>query len=169
MDDGGDQGNRQDAQFADEAAVSILLLAFVVFSGLTGCMLLFRRYVEFQRAQGRTSLCFGCIHLGEAPVMETRTMPNANGNSEAFSNRRLEMLEESSIAALELLPIENFTNQNRSSNEEPECSLCMAPLQEDDTIRKLPCGHIFHLNCVGKEHRPHSHGLASALTRFITS
>ena len=55
----------------------------------------------------------------------------------------------SSIAALEMLPMENYKGVGE---EVEECSLCMMTIEESQVVRKLPCGHLFHLECVGKGH-----------------
>mmetsp|Transcript_8453 Transcript_8453/g.20268 ORF Transcript_8453/g.20268 Transcript_8453/m.20268 type:complete len:249 (-) Transcript_8453:564-1310(-) len=140
---------RDESQLADEAAVSVLLLAFAIFSGLTGFMLLFRRYAERQRQLGRTSMCFGCVELGEATVANgARNVGVATARSpESMSHRRREQLEESSVAALELLPVDQF---RAITPDEVECSLCMVALQELEAVKKLPCGHMFHVQCVDR-------------------
>ncbi|CAH9107900.1 unnamed protein product [Cuscuta europaea] len=33
-------------------------------------------------------------------------------------------------------------------NQNPECCICLAQYSEKEEIRKLPCSHMFHLNCV---------------------
>lgn len=140
---------QEQSQLADEAAISVLLLAFTIFSGLTGLMLLFRKYAERQRARGRTTLCFGCIELGEGPgVVDAHQMVAADRGNDSLTTARRELVEESSIAALELLPIDHFHTQGQ--DEEVECSLCMVGLQEADVVRKLPCGHMFHVACVDR-------------------
>ena len=76
------------------------------------------------------------------------TIPEHAG-TDALANRRRELVEESSVAALELLQIEHFHAQG-NEDEEVECSLCMVGLGEGDAVRKLPCGHVFHVECVDR-------------------
>ncbi|KAH8654288.1 hypothetical protein BGZ61DRAFT_373715, partial [Ilyonectria robusta] len=41
------------------------------------------------------------------------------------------------------------SSADRSSTFHP-CVICLQTLQERDTVRHLPCGHIFHSNCITK-------------------
>ncbi|XP_044510361.1 E3 ubiquitin-protein ligase At4g11680-like isoform X2 [Mangifera indica] len=47
------------------------------------------------------------------------------------------------------LEIGNDVNGNStSSNEDPECCICLAKYREKEEVRQLPCSHMFHLRCV---------------------
>ena len=35
-------------------------------------------------------------------------------------------------------------------DETPTCAICMCDAEEGDTLRRLPCGHEFHQNCVDR-------------------
>ncbi|KAM1204825.1 hypothetical protein EV1_005819 [Malus domestica] len=35
-----------------------------------------------------------------------------------------------------------------SLNEDPDCCICLAKYRDKEEVRRLPCSHMFHLNCV---------------------
>ncbi|KAJ3679912.1 hypothetical protein LUZ60_016190 [Juncus effusus] len=34
--------------------------------------------------------------------------------------------------------------------DDVKCCVCLSRLEKDDTIRKLPCSHVFHQDCVNR-------------------
>jgi hypothetical protein len=44
----------------------------------------------------------------------------------------------------------NFSTSDDDDLEPPECSICQEEYQEDEEIKKTPCGHYFHENCLGQ-------------------
>ena len=44
----------------------------------------------------------------------------------------------------------DFHNDEESSNDIPEntCSICLSELQEGDIVGDIPCGHVFHKDCL---------------------
>ena len=37
-----------------------------------------------------------------------------------------------------------------SENKEEKCSICMSSLEKENHVWELPCGHIFHQDCISK-------------------
>ena len=35
-----------------------------------------------------------------------------------------------------------------STEEEPHCSICLGEYEEDEVLARLPCGHLFHQECI---------------------
>lgn len=34
------------------------------------------------------------------------------------------------------------------NEEHPECSICVEEYEEDESLKRLPCGHMFHSKCI---------------------
>lgn len=49
---------------------------------------------------------------------------------------------------LERLPEMTYGADGVPTLEDPTCTICIENIKEGDTIRKLPCGHMFHKACV---------------------
>jgi len=52
--------------------------------------------------------------------------------------------------ALAWLPLFRFVREKFpcSGHEESVCTICLDPFRDGETVRRLPCQHIFHLTCV---------------------
>ena len=48
----------------------------------------------------------------------------------------------------EAFPQVNF--QRDLFPEEADCCVCLLPFEENASVRKLPCTHVFHAECIGK-------------------
>ena len=46
--------------------------------------------------------------------------------------------------------VASTSSQGISSSTLAECAVCLADFEEGDTLRELPCGHVFHLECCDK-------------------
>jgi len=45
---------------------------------------------------------------------------------------------------IDRIPRERWVDDGR----ETQCMVCLSPLEEGDEVRRLPCGHVFKLNCI---------------------
>ncbi|OMJ10700.1 RING-H2 finger protein ATL77 [Smittium culicis] len=45
---------------------------------------------------------------------------------------------------------ENPINKYSNSENIPECLICFDYIQLDDEVRKIPCKHLFHKDCIDK-------------------
>jgi len=64
---------------------------------------------------------------------------NTNDNEEVQDDT--EILTEEEFNQLEIIKVDN-------SNVDNECSICIDNFSEGQEVIKLPCNHIFHLNCI---------------------
>ena len=39
-------------------------------------------------------------------------------------------------------------NENCKAGEEEKCSICISEFENEEKIKRLPCGHLFHGNCI---------------------
>lgn len=53
-----------------------------------------------------------------------------------------------SASTLRNLPRVKVTGYDIAANESPECSVCLDDLQIGATALRIPCGHLFHEDCV---------------------
>lgn len=51
---------------------------------------------------------------------------------------------------LHLLGQETFVETDLNSTDVPSCAVCLSDFEVGDTLRKLPCGHRFHMRCIDK-------------------
>jgi hypothetical protein len=45
---------------------------------------------------------------------------------------------------------ENENNKNDSENNKEECTICLEEFKNKQILRKLKCGHMFHIKCIDK-------------------
>ncbi len=64
---------------------------------------------------------------------------NTNDNEEVQEDT--EILTEEEFNQLEVVKVDN-------SNVDNECSICIDNFSEGQEVIKLPCNHIFHINCI---------------------
>jgi len=65
------------------------------------------------------------------PAAEAETPPKPRGASEELINS---------------IPIERFTG----NSSETSCAVCLSDFDKHSMLRRLPCGHSFHVSCVDK-------------------
>lgn len=44
----------------------------------------------------------------------------------------------------------DFCESGSDGKEPPECAICMVAYEDGESIKKTPCGHFFHEECLGK-------------------
>lgn len=47
---------------------------------------------------------------------------------------------------IDSIPLEHFS----ASTSETSCAVCLSDFEEQDLLRRLPCGHSFHIGCVDR-------------------
>ena len=75
-------------------------------------------------------------------------------NPDAMTYEQLLQLEENvgsvnkglSIQQIEKLPIIKYKKDK--NNENYQCIICMEEFEKNEKVNLLPCGHIFHINCI---------------------
>mmetsp|Transcript_3667 Transcript_3667/g.8639 ORF Transcript_3667/g.8639 Transcript_3667/m.8639 type:complete len:114 (-) Transcript_3667:103-444(-) len=52
---------------------------------------------------------------------------------------------------VDALPVVVFLKQycNPNNQNEIECTICLVEYEEGDLVKRLPCMHVFHQDCVG--------------------
>ena len=56
--------------------------------------------------------------------------------------------EERSVTKLDALPVVSWDAEAPIDGCEPTCALCLEPYVTGTCLRRLPCSHAFHLDCV---------------------
>lgn len=51
-------------------------------------------------------------------------------------------------AVIDALPLVKFSCETCNDGFSTSCSICLADFEQDDSIRRLPCGHDFHQDCI---------------------
>jgi hypothetical protein len=74
------------------------------------------------------------VATGEDKCEAEMTVDNSD-----VSNNKTEILEEHE---------QHDRDQPRSRDESASCSVCTEDFAENDTVRILPCGHIYHRRCI---------------------
>ena len=47
-------------------------------------------------------------------------------------------------------PADERREEANSSNDEDKCTICQYELEVEDSVIALPCGHVFHADCIKK-------------------
>ena len=42
----------------------------------------------------------------------------------------------------------NFTEENKVLYKDKDCNICIENYNQNESIKVLPCGHLFHLDCI---------------------
>ena len=93
------------------------------------------------------------IELARAEQERLNRELNISRNLDLTSYEDLVRLNESNVKVnvtsveLSQLPVFSFRS-NSSSSHEKECTICTDPFQTGDTLRRLPCLHTFHRDCI---------------------
>lgn len=67
--------------------------------------------------------------------------------SHACSRQRRRRAQLCNVTAVQAVVVELPTIVATAAMEE-ECSICLASYAEGESLKRLPCSHIFHKNCV---------------------
>jgi hypothetical protein len=43
-----------------------------------------------------------------------------------------------------------FSHELHNGSQETSCAVCLSEFDDDDVLRRLPCGHNFHRSCIDK-------------------
>jgi hypothetical protein len=46
------------------------------------------------------------------------------------------------------LPTEKFHRPKNASDEENKCSICWEEFEQNQILRRLPCFHLYHRDCI---------------------
>ncbi|KAJ8641467.1 hypothetical protein MRB53_018161 [Persea americana] len=102
-------------------------------------------------------IVFVCTRLVCARIQLTaarRSFPIAVRSDLSLLERGLHGLE---TVVVETFPKKKFSDEDFSSGDDAQCTVCLAEYQEKDTLRVLPyCGHAFHVNCIDRWLQRHS-------------
>lgn len=55
-----------------------------------------------------------------------------------------------SQSLIDAIPLEKFCEHHSGPSSEISCAVCLSDFEQDDEVRRLPCGHTFHSGCVDK-------------------
>jgi hypothetical protein len=61
-------------------------------------------------------------------------------------------LDETALAKLKTFPFEEKSStpaDEEGSQNYQTCAICIEDFREKEMIRELPCGHIYHVDCIG--------------------
>lgn len=84
--------------------------------------------------------------IGDEPNLEL---------SRVESTRSTKALENAELLSSSLvIPIATPTTTAATNNEfDDACVICLDEFALGDQVRKLPCGHEYHCECIGKPHK----------------
>lgn len=102
-------------------------------------------------------IVFVCTRLIYARIQlsaSRRSFPSASRSDFSILERGIHGLEPGVVASF---PTKKFGDQCFSSEQETQCTVCLAEYQEKDVLRILPyCGHAFHVMCIDIWFKQHS-------------
>ena len=87
-------------------------------------------------------------------AVEQKIIDEICPNPDAMTYEQLLQLEEKvgsvnkglNIQQIEKLPITKYKKDK--NNENYQCIICMEEFEKNEKINLLPCGHLFHINCI---------------------
>ena len=90
-------------------------------------------------------ICTGCMHVWIflARAHYSRILEDLYADDECL--REQQRLERRALEAIQRLPSMLWGGARNA-----ECSLCMEGFKRGEVVRKLPCGHQYHLNCIDR-------------------
>ena len=96
------------------------------------------RYLIESRSDISTILSVDDIALLQRSIL---SIIDANGQD--FVPRRREYVSQIRIDELGTGSYQDLNTSNQDT-----CSICICDMNDGDTYRKLPCGHLFHKDCI---------------------
>merc|ERR1719409_1700111 len=83
---------------------------------------------------------------GGASAFETVATPQEGAEREAERKAKAEEQRRRAEKVLLRIPTELL----KADADVDKCSVCLEPMQAGSTIRRLPCAHIFHADCIAE-------------------
>ena len=96
---------------------------------------------------GVTLICCFCICRCIYVCVRRRARVSAQRKA-ARSRKEKEIALTSVLSAMPTQPYAATTTSSTTDGE--ECAVCLAKFEDGTTVRRLNCGHVFHLDCVEK-------------------
>lgn len=87
--------------------------------------------------------------IGDEPNFELSRV-ESNRSTKALENAEL---LSSSIAISITTPTATAATTNTNDEFDDACVICLDEFALGDQVRKLPCGHEYHCECIGKTHK----------------
>lgn len=106
-----------------------------------------------QECPGLTILVSGTLFLSTlravlVVVAYHVLMPAAPRQQDSSSGSEFPGLASASPAQIDELPLVQFSCESCKDGFCTGCSICLMDFEDDDWVRRLPCGHDFHQGCI---------------------
>ena len=128
-------------------AAGVALVLVPIFCGML-CLCIRRRSYRVERQQT------GILPVTPAPADATTRpplrLPSAQHPISPAERAAADALERERVVALKSLPTFRWSRTVKESDIQDECVLCIEAYRTNATLRRLPCGHCFHKDCIDK-------------------
>ena len=107
-------------------------------------------------AQGRPSLLGEDFIRRERRRLEREQIQNNGGNATTTNKPKRQKIQKPHCLKTKRFVVSSGGNNNNDDDrnheddddDEPECAICLGSLEHGDCVGDIPCGHLFHKDCL---------------------
>ncbi|KAF4388775.1 hypothetical protein G4B88_019052 [Cannabis sativa] len=83
------------------------------------------------------------------PQSHVQNAPDHQDNAPAVDLPSQNAFEQiAPVLTIDAFPEDEYSYGENATTEVEECPICLGEYEEGDTVRKFPCGHVFHPECM---------------------
>jgi hypothetical protein len=149
---------RQDDQEAESIALARMLTEQEAIESYGALSADYLRYNEdhfsqedMEALQAALAEDEGSGEEGAQPVLSYETMLRLGENIGDVKKERWNIIAQSQIEKIPTFKFDPTAAEGKDENDfNAKCLVCQCPYEADESLRRLPCGHCFHGECVAQ-------------------